>query len=323
MIFGTIFNLFTFIVLCRASFYDTKRQPTIHYMRAIAIFDILMLYGWNFQHYLSSVYDITVSGYSLPGCKIYLFVSYFTAQSAAWLRVFVCLDRFLSLNYLRKTWFSHSKNVLIVIACVIGVFAICNLHLLIFSCHYTPSGELDINSQLYEIFPLWDYINLGVYNCVPFILMVLFNGGVIYHLIRLRRTSTVQNSQIQHRSLSITSLVTTFLFLIMTMPSGIAFGFFPDVASLTILHLTDASLFTYHVTSFPLYFLTYKKFRLESLAMLGCKANHARVAPMTIGPTQALSAPRLIKLKTTAQVIRQVASRAHPWRRCSLLSCPL
>lgn len=312
MIFGSIFNLLTFIVLCRASFKDTKKQPTIHYMRAIAVFDIFMLYGWNFQHYLSSVYGFTLERYSISSCKFFLFLPYFTAQTTGWLRVFVCLDRFLSLNYLHKTWFSHSKNVLIVIACVIGVLAIINLHLSIFGCYYTLSGEIDINSHLYQIFPLWDYVNLGVYNCAPFILMVLFNTGVIYHLIRLRRTSTVQNSRIQHRSLSITSVATTFLFLIMTIPANIAFGFFQEVASPTVLRLVDASLFTYHVTSFPLYFITYKKFRQQALALLICRPNQAQVAPATARLTQTLSAPRLIRLKTTVDVIRQVTALAHP-----------
>ena len=286
IIVGTILNSITFIILCRRSFKDTKKQPIIHYMRTIAIFDILMLYGWNLEHYLSSAYGFTFEGYSIPSCKIYLFFGYFTGQVAAWLRVFVCLDRYLSLSRLYKTWFSHSKNVIIIIICIISFFALFNLHIIIFGCYYTSSGVIDINSKLYEIFPVWDYINLGVYNCVPFILMVILNSGAVYYLLRLRRTTMVQNSRIQHRSISIALLTTTFLFLIMTAPSGIAFGFFQAVASPTILQLCDASLFTYHITSFPLYMITFNEFRRECIGRITCAKNTVRVQPIITAPAR-------------------------------------
>ena len=30
---------------------------------------------------------------------------------------------------------------------------------------------------------MWDYVHLVVYSGVPFVLMVLFNSGVVYHLL--------------------------------------------------------------------------------------------------------------------------------------------
>jgi hypothetical protein len=311
MIVGTILNSLTFIILCRRSFKNTKKQPIIHYMRTIAIFDILMLYGWNLEHYLSSAYGFTFEGYSIPSCKIYLFFGYFTAQSAAWLRVFVCLDRYLSLSCLHKTWFSYSKNVITIIICTISLFALFNLHIIIFGCYYTSSGVIDINSELYAIFPVWDYIHLGVYNCIPFIFMVILNSGAVYHLIRLRQTSTVQNSRIQHRSISIALLTTTFLFLIMTAPSGIVFGFFQAIASPSILQLSDASLFTYHVTSFPIYMITFNEFRRECIAMITCAKNTVRVQPITTVPPQLLRGPGMIKLKATAHFMKHANIRQN------------
>ena len=300
MIAGTILNSLTFIILCQSSFKNTKKQPTIHYMRTIAIFDILVLYGWNFQHYLSFVYGFTLETYNIPSCKFFLFLGYFTVQTTAWLRVFVCLDRYLSLGYLHKTWFSHSKNVLIIITCVVTILALFNLHIMIFGCFYRPDGTVNINSRLYAIFPLWNYVTLAVYNCIPLVFMIIFNGGSIYHLIRLRRTSTIQNSRIQHRSISITLIITTFLFLIMTMPSNIAYGFFESITSSAVLVSLDGVLFTYHITSFPLYIITFKEFRRECIAIITCRKNTARVAPTNAALTQALPAPTMIKLKTTA-----------------------
>jgi hypothetical protein len=301
VVVGTVLNLLTFITLCRAPFRNTKKQPAMHYMRAIAIFDILMLYGWNLDHYLSAIHGFTLTSYSIPSCKIIGFAGYFTEQSSAWLRVFLCLDRYLALSRLNRTWFSRPKSVLIIIACIIGVFTMFNLHLIIFGCYVEPNGAINSNAALYYIYPLWDYINLGVYNCVPFICMVTLDSGVIYHLIRLRRTTTIQNSRVQHRTISITLVITTALFLIMTIPSGVAFAFFYTTAGTIVLETADAFFFSYHITSFPLYFITFTEFRRECITMITCSKNARRVAPTNTAAQRTLTARGMIGRKSHTQ----------------------
>jgi hypothetical protein len=269
-IVGTLFNFLTFFILCRPVFRDTNKRPTIHYMRAIAIFDILMLYGWNLDHYLTAEYGFALQTYSVPFCKLLSFLNYFAAQVSAWLRVFICLDRYLSLSRLYKTWFSQSRNVLIIITCIIIVFTLTNMHLLIFACFYDLDGAINVNARLYIIYPLWDYVNLGLYNCIPFVFMSIFNSGVIYHLIRLRQTSTVHNSKIHHTSISITLVITTCFFLIMTTPVTMMYSFFSDMVSYVTIHLFDFVLYTYHILSFPLYFLTFTEFRQEATRLVTC-----------------------------------------------------
>ncbi|CAF0816620.1 unnamed protein product [Rotaria sp. Silwood1] len=280
VIVGTLLNILTFIVLCRSTFRNTKTRPTLHYMRAMAIFDILMLYGWNIDHYLATMHGFTIQKLNIPFCRFFSFLNYFAAQSSAWLRVFVCLDRYLSLSRLHRTWFSQSKNILIIIACIMGILLLLNFHFFLFVCYYTADGTFSLYSWAYEIYPLWDYINLGVYNCAPFLLMVTFNSGVIYHLIRLRHTSTIQNSRIQHRSISITLVITTFLFLIMTIPATVGFAFFIS-SDITLLRFFDGLLYTYHILSFPLYMITFDEFRQEFFAMIMCKTHNHRIAPQT------------------------------------------
>ena len=46
-------------------------------MRTISIFDILMLYGWNPDHYLFAVHGITPQKYSIPACSTDLFFGFF------------------------------------------------------------------------------------------------------------------------------------------------------------------------------------------------------------------------------------------------------
>jgi hypothetical protein len=282
---GTLLNFLTFVVLCRSTFRDARTRPTLHYMRTIAIFDILMLYGWNIDHYVSLIHGFSFQGSSIAACKFLSFLNYFAAQSSAWLRVFVCFDRYLSLSRLHRTWFSKSNHVLIIIGTIVAVMFLLNLHFFLFACFYDASGRLKYDSWLYRIYPLWDFVNLGVYNCAPFVLMSIFNSGVIYHLIRIRRTSTVQNSRIQHRAISITLVITTFLFLLMTVPATVAFAFFSSTNK-TILRALDGFLYTYHILSFPLYFITFEEFRRECIALVTCKKIDVRVGPMSMTLTQ-------------------------------------
>jgi hypothetical protein len=277
-IVGTIFNSLTFIVLSRSTFRDTRARPTLHYMRTIAIFDILMLFGWNIDHYVYLIHGFSLQFSTVIGCKFLSFLNYFSSQASAWLRVFVCLDRYLSLSRLHRTWFSHSNHVLMIIGCMMCILLLLNSHFFIFVCFYNPNGTLNGDSWLYEVYPLWDYVNLGVYNCAPLVLMVTFNTGVIYHLIRIHRSSTVKNSRIQHRAISVTLVITTFLFLMMTVPATVAFAFFSN-SSKTTLRLLDGFLYTYHISSFPLYFITFAEFRHECIALITCNQMNGRVAP--------------------------------------------
>ena len=270
IIVGTLLNFFTLIVLCRPTFHDTNRRPTIHYMRAIAIFDILMLYGWNFDHYLFGAFGFTLRAYSIGFCKIISFLNYFTPQVSAWLRVFICLDRYLSLSRLHKTWFSQSKNVLIIIGSIVTFFFFFHSPFLMFACYHNPDGSVNTNSLQYQIYPLWDMMNLGLYNCAPFVCMIILNSGIIYHLLRLRRKSTVQNSRIHHGTITVTLVITTFLFLILTIPATVAFTFFYNTASYVLLHSLDSMLFTYHILSFPLYTITFGEFRQEVIRLTTC-----------------------------------------------------
>ncbi len=292
IIIGTIGNFLTFIILCRPKFQDTNERPTILYMRVVAIFDILMLYGWNLDHYLWGTHGYTLRLYSIPTCKLFSFLNYFTTQSAAWLRVFICVDRYLAMSRRHRTWFGHSKSVLIMISSILSFAAIFNFHIVIFGCFYNPDGSINLNSSLYSIYPLWSQINLFVYNYIPFLFMVVLNSGVIYYLIKLRRTTTLQNSRVQHRAISITLLLTTCLFLLMTTPSNIGFAYFYSRTSDVILNSLDTLLYTYnHALTIVPYLVTLEEFRREFLRLICCKNNPARIEPTRTIPRNVTTIP--------------------------------
>ena len=267
MIIGTLLNFLTFVILCRKKFRNTRARPTLHYMRAVAIFDILMLYGWNLDHYLSSIHRIRILGQSIFSCRFFSFLSYFCPQTSAWLRVWISFDRFLSMHYLQRTCFNQSNNVIIIITTTVTVLILLNAHFFIFVCFHRSNGTISALSWLYNIYPMWDYIHLVVYNFLPFIFMVIFNSGVIYHLIRVQRTTMVHQTAINHRAISITLVITTFLFLLMTVPATVAFAFFSN-SNIVILRVLDALLYTHHILGFPIYLLTFDEFRRECIAFI-------------------------------------------------------
>jgi ABC-type molybdate transport system permease subunit len=101
--------------------------------------------------------------------------------------------------------------------------------------------------------------------------MTLYNTGAIYHLIHIRQPSTIRNPRAPHLPISITLVLTTFLFLIMTTPASAVYMFFYDETKQNLLLILDGLLFTHHILSFPLYFLTLQDFRRTFHVMLKLK----------------------------------------------------
>ena len=284
IIIGSIFNTLTMLILCRGNFRNINERPTIHYMRAIAIIDILILYGWNLNRFTLNIYGFTIRTMTIGSCKINLFFNYSLLQISAWLRIFICLDRYFALSRLHRTWFSRSKSTLIIIASIISFFVLLNLHLLIFGCHYNSNGTINPNSALYAITPLWDNVQLVLYNFIPILFIIILYTAVIYHLIRRHQQRIIQNSRIQHRSISITLVITTFLFLSMTAPSNIIYAFFYSTVSSIVINIFAVLVYTYHVLSFPLYLFTWNEFRQEFIKMILCRSSLRRIQP-TLAPT--------------------------------------
>ena len=278
-VLGTIFNLLTFIILCRPTFRNNKIRPTLHYMRAMAIFDILMLYGMNFDHFLAGAFEFTIQTRSIPLCRFLSFFNYFVPQASAWLRVFVCMDRYLSLSRTRMGQLSRPTMILINIACTLIVLASVNSIFFVYGCSLNKQGSIRRQSWAFKIYPLWNYVHLGVYNALPFLLMSLFNCGIIYHVYQLRQRTLVRNRRIQRLAISVTLVITTVLFLIMTIPANVIFAFFSSRVDVLLRRFLDGVSYTYHIISFPLYMITFDEFRRECLSMIKCSAQHRRVAP--------------------------------------------
>ncbi|CAF4482408.1 unnamed protein product, partial [Didymodactylos carnosus] len=214
VVVGTVLNLLTFLLFCRPLFLS---RTAFHYLRAISLFDIMMLYGWNLDHYFNGRNELPLISRSLSTCKFFSFLNYFAAQASAWLRVFTCIDRYLALNNLSlyKRKINFHKTVLVIICLILITVFLLNSHILILSCYTYLNSEtnmtlISLDSRYYQLYPMWDYVNLAIYNCLPFILMSGFNGRIIYCLIQIKRSSMVQ-SKIQYIQITIPLVISTLL----------------------------------------------------------------------------------------------------------------
>lgn len=223
VILGTILNLLTLSILFRPVFRNTQARPALHYMRTIAVIDLLGLYGWNLDNYFGTVHGFTLNNsYTIASCKFFSFFNYFILDVAAWLRVFVSLDRYLSLSRLqRNTWFNRPKSVLIIINSTIVFFILFNFHFLPFVCYRDGNGNIVRDSTIYSVYPTFNTLQFVTHTCIPCLLMISLNSLSIYHLIRLRYTTLVQNSRVPHRAISVALVVSTWVFLVTYTPSAV------------------------------------------------------------------------------------------------------
>jgi hypothetical protein len=257
------------------------QRPTIRYMRAIALVDMLMLYGWNLDHFFRLKFGFEVDRLTVLSCKISTYLNHFLSQSSAWLRVWMCIDRFCTLNQVRhrRTIYQHRRSKFLITLTFLSI-ALINLHLPIFSCYaYQIGNETKIaaGSHYYRLYPTWNYINLALYNIIPFLLMLIFNILILRYLILAKRKSTFHQSRIRYSSISIPILLSAFFFCIMTTPPAIIFAFFHEqiqsdiIIQNLLLTLLDSIKYTYHSLGFFLYFITLVDFRKEVFRLLPCR----------------------------------------------------
>ncbi|CAF1051814.1 unnamed protein product [Rotaria sordida] len=64
----------------------------------------------------------------------------------------------------------------------------------------------------------------------------------------------------------------------MTIPATIVAAFFFTIPTTALAKILDSALYTYHITSFPLYFITFGAFRRECIKMITSKNNSQRIA---------------------------------------------
>lgn len=267
-----------FIFRCCNEF---KKMSSMIYLSFISIVDMFACMIWNLDHYVYPQYGVRIEELSEISCRILTFVQYFTLQSSSLLLTFMCIDRFVTVmkvpgSILTHLPFGTKKSALNFSWLIVTIIAIFNFHLVIFDrkpiiklhstgnlTQYEYSFDCFLYANGFEVYPVWDRVNIIVYNLVPFIIMSIFNGLLIRNIYHIQKTS--KNIAKKKVRLTISIICLTFLFLTMTIPGTIFFAFIGPWCSskfcLGIGYLIDYFSFLYHSSLFIICYVTNNKFR--------------------------------------------------------------
>ena len=270
ILIAIIFNTITFLVFRFNS--KMKKIPTMVILSFVCITDSLSLFTWNLDHFFEFHNLPDIESLNIYTCKIFLFLQYFGLQSSAFLICFVSIDRYFTIiskpgSFISKLPFGTIKSSFIWSFLIIIFIACLNSILIIFD--RVMKDEKLINcyrfSNGFSVI-LWEKIHLCLYSILPFILMITFNVLLIKKTLRLDVNNTNKSSLKKTRNLTLSILIITICFILMSFPASFCFGFYLDYfrssqSLYNIAILIDYFSFLNHSTLFFNCILTNKRFR--------------------------------------------------------------
>lgn len=269
---------------------DLRKISFSIYLSFLAITDTFSLFEWNLNHFLKPNFGIDIQNLSIFSCKLTSFLQLFSLQSSAYLLCFVSIDRYLTVMYrpgsfASKLPFRTKKSALMWSIIILMLIFILNSHLLILngtmklkksSLKNNTLNKTTLTVNCYEypndlkIHALIDKLNLVLYSLIPSFIMIVFNFLLIKNtflvgnLSNYRKRNFLNSSKRSRLTISIFSI--SILFVLMTLPSTVVYGFLYEEFHATrfgteVAHLTDYFMFLNHSTLFLICFLTNSKFR--------------------------------------------------------------
>jgi hypothetical protein len=243
----------------------------------------------------------------MASCKLLVFIQFFSLQSSAWLLTIVTIDRYITVaskpgSFMHKLPFKTKKSAVLWSLAILMLLLIFNLHIIIFDriTFFKPSNistndtaMLTVNEEHvacyhykngFELFPTWEIIHVGVYSIVPSLIMLVANVLLIYKMIfNGHNKKTI--AYYKKRNLSISIIMMSFLYILMTLPGSVSFAFFivefRSNRYLTIvLNTLDCIVFLNHSIILIKCFIVNSKFRnfiirflRNQIKKIKCKCN--------------------------------------------------
>ena len=273
---GCVFNSLTLFIFRLNK--ELRKMSTIVILSFICVSDTLSLFTWNLDHFLVR-YDIYVEDINLTSCKIFSFMQYSSLQVSALLLSLCSIDRYFKIaskpgNLISKLPFGTFRSSLIWSISIISFICLLNSILLI-SDRIVTKNKIDcyVLANGLKVNDSWDKLHMFIYSFIPFVIMTIFNVLLIKKMrlsIKINHVIVSNNNNNNNHSnkknISLTLLIISFVFLVMTFPSTIAFSFLADIqdnnaTARSIFHLLDHLSFLYHTTLFFNCYLTNLKFR--------------------------------------------------------------
>ena len=294
LVVGVIGNLCAFLIFTFNK--NMNRMSSMTYLSFISIADTFSLFVWNLDHFFLPNYAFKLENLGVVSCKVLSFIQFTSLQLSGLLHAFISIDRYFTIvlkpgSLKKRLPFGKFQGALSISLTVTALTVLVNFHLLVFNGHWDydalrrnstddfnsarVSKELAVNivnflcyySEYYEIVPTWNRVHMVIYNLVPFSLMAVFNSLLIYKTFYngVKMPASNLKKSLKRRRLTISLLVITFGFVVMTLPGTIVYGFFYDFFfSFKLGHafamISDYLMFIQHSSIFFSCFLTNYKF---------------------------------------------------------------
>ncbi|CAH1776724.1 unnamed protein product [Owenia fusiformis] len=234
LLIGTVGNILVIIVLSRK---QMRISTSSIYMICLAFSDLGVLYTglprqwlrrfgiWNDD---SNEYVYTdLRAFTEAGCKFHIFMLYYFQHMSTYILICFSWERVIAVYFPFRL--KEICTRLTVFLCLLSTAFL----LLIFNGHFFWTYQLSIKKLLYPPFKeirfcepkdkdfrlLWRQIHMWAGSFVPFIIMALLNGLIIFRLCLLKHKSAVRSTRpVGPTSATVTLFIVTVVFLLLTAP---------------------------------------------------------------------------------------------------------
>ena len=299
IVVGVVGNSLSLAVMLRTSMRQTS---TALYLAALAVADTLVLLAGALRQWLMVLPGrLDLAATNIVPCKLLPWVFYSATHTAGWLIVFMTIDRFFLIRYpLKMKRVSSGKIARVIISFTWVLFGLVNMHFLILGdiivapraggqtqTYCFPSSEA--GQQFYtDVFP---WIDAALYNYLPFVLLVIFNGLLVATLCsadrnshRLSESSTLgsalssRSTTDQTRRVSVLMLIVCFVYLLTTTPTGLIWLFYTrlQLEDTLVSFVVDFLMYINNSCNFFVYCATGTRFREELGRMCCAKCGESR-----------------------------------------------
>ena len=225
IVFGTVGNLFTFLILMRKNLRPVYSYT--RYLSALCLIDIVCLYNWNFTYIYQDILSSDkkrIESYSPMSCCIFSYIAYSSLQLSSWIICVIGIDRIITLVSTKQTkikkanhlaenkncsfeWLKKKnpfQNTLIVIFFVSLIIFTVNIMVLIKNANpYLDSISNSSNETITrtfkcyssdKFFKIWDIVHLLMYCLIPFI--VIFTQNVLIAVFTVKNAKRMKKYEL-------------------------------------------------------------------------------------------------------------------------------
>ena len=297
LVFGTFGNVMTIVVM-RGMRTGLSNPSMSQYFIALAVSDTFILFNDLLRQWLKYAFAIDIEPLHAATCKILRFASHTSAMTSAWFLIAMTYQRVISVLLPHRVGvICTARRGKLVIA---GVVIFCSLmnaqFLYTFSRTTSPSAKTEYKCDVipnklakYYINHVHSWIDLFFTSLFPFFFLMIGNGLLVNGLTKsMRQTLSMTVTASGHTrpqknkvsSLTITLVLTSLAFLLLTSPNGVMDLYEESIKVNTFagnemldpsfneqLRLADTAgrllWFTNSAVNFFLYCMKGKKFRTE------------------------------------------------------------